>query len=215
MSSVLGHSQLIKFGQQLQQQAKDWIAKVTLWKDELSVHTRAEHIVPLLDFLKHKHSFDQLSELTATDWPQTPHERFELTYMLLNLHCRQRLIVRLRVPDLTPVPSVVGVHASANWPEREVYDMYGVAFTGHPDLRRILTDYGFEGHPLRKDFPLSGFVQVRYDSEKRRVVEEPVRLTQEYRTWDLGSPWERLRHDVILKNTGPVDAADQEKQGTQ
>jgi NADH-quinone oxidoreductase subunit C len=122
------------------------------------------------------------------DWPgRSP--RFEVVYSLLSLRHNLRARVKLAVDEDEVVPSVINVFSTAGWFERETYDMYGVRFDGHPDLRRILTDYGFDGHPLRKDFPLSGFVEVRYDDEQKRVVQEPVRLTQEYRSFDNLSPW--------------------------
>jgi NADH/F420H2 dehydrogenase subunit C len=188
---------LVQFGQHLQRIVPQFIKQVTLWKDELAVHTKSEFLVPLAEFLKkdEQMKFQQLVELTATDYPADP-DRFHLNYMLLSHQFRIRLQIRLAVPDLTPVPSLTGIYPSANWPEREVYDMYGITFTSHPDLRRILTDYGFEGHPLRKDFPLSGFTQVRWDGEKKRVVEEPVKLTQEFRRFDLKSPWETLSTQI-------------------
>ena len=199
---------LVQFGQHLQRLVPQFIKQVVLWKDELAVHTNSEFLVPLAEFLKNNDQmrFHQLVELTATDYPTDPN-RFHLNYMLLSHHYRMRLQLRLAVPDLTPVPSITGLYPSANWPEREVYDMYGISFTSHPDLRRILTDYGFEGHPLRKDFPLSGFTQVRWDGEKKRVVEEPVNLAQEFRVFDLMSPWETLSNQIITKPLSNEEAA--------
>jgi len=133
--------------------------------------------------------FKQLVDVCGVDWPDQD-ERFEVVYNLLSLKHNQRVRVRLTTSEDQPVPSVVEVFSSANWFEREVWDMYGVVFSGHPDLRRLLTDYGFEGHPLRKDFPLTGTMEVRYDDEQARVVYEPVRLTQDFRNFDFLSPWE-------------------------
>lgn len=188
-------------GQHLNKLVPRFIQRTTLWKDELTLHTSPEHLRPLCLFLRDHYGtrFQQLVELTATDRPSDPN-RFHLTYCLLSHFYRLRLQLQLVVPDLHPVPTVSDIFPSADWPEREVWDMYGISFQGHPDLRRILTDYGFEGHPLRKDFPLTGFVQVRWDGEKKRVVQEPVKLTQEYRKFELGSPWETLSKTPLFAN---------------
>jgi NADH-quinone oxidoreductase subunit C len=130
-----------------------------------------------------------LIDITAIDWPARE-RRFDVVYHLLSPAQNRRVRVKVEVDETTPVPSIIEVFAGADWFEREVYDLYGVPFTGHPDMRRLLTDYGFEGHPLRKDFPLTGFVEVRYDDEQKRVVYEPVRLAQEFRNFDFLSPWE-------------------------
>jgi NADH-quinone oxidoreductase subunit C len=158
---------------------------------ELEVTARAAAIVKVLTFLRDDANclFKQLMDLCGVDWPQDE-QRFEVVYNLLSLKHNQRVRVKVRTDEDTPVPSVTSVFKSAGWPERECWDMYGVMFSEHPDLRRLLTDYGFEGHPLRKDFPLTGYVEVRYDDERKRVVYEPVRLTQEFRTFDFLSPWE-------------------------
>lgn len=126
---------------------------------------------------------------TAVDYPSRE-KRFDVVYHLLSPRHNQRIRIKCETDEMTPVPSVIPVFPSANWYERETYDMFGVYFSGHPDLRRMLTDYGFEGHPLRKDFPMSGFVEVRYDDDQKRVVYEPVRLNQEFRQFDFLSPWE-------------------------
>ena len=128
-------------------------------------------------------------DITAVDWPARE-RRFDVVYHLLSPNRNQRIRVKIETDEDTPVPSIIEVFPGADWFEREAYDLYGVLFTGHPDLRRILTDYGFEGHPLRKDFPLTGFVEVRYDDEQKRVVYEPVQLAQEFRNFDFLSPWE-------------------------
>ena len=132
-----------------------------------------------------------LLDVTAVDYPERD-ERFEVVYHLLSLKHNQRVRVKLAADEETPVPSVTEVFNSANWLEREAWDMYGIYFSGHPDLRRLLTDYGFEGHPLRKDFPLTGYVEVRYDEDQKRVVYEPVKLSQEFRSFDFMSPWEGM-----------------------
>jgi NADH-quinone oxidoreductase subunit C len=135
--------------------------------------------------------FQMLVDICGVDYPDRE-ERFEVVYNLLSLKHNQRLRVKVATAEDRPVPSVADIFSTAAWFEREVWDLYGVLFTGHPDLRRILTDYGFEGHPMRKDFPLTGYVEVRYDSEQKRVVYEPVKLTQEFRTFDFLSPWEGM-----------------------
>ena len=140
-------------------------------------------------------AFNQLSDLTAVDYPERP-ERFELVYQLLSMRNNLRLRLLAAVGEGQAVPSVTAVYSAANWAEREVWDMFGIFFAGHPDLRRLLTDYGFEGHPLRKDFPLTGHVEVRYDDTQRRVVNEPVSLVQEFRDFDFLSPWEGMQAQI-------------------
>jgi NADH-quinone oxidoreductase subunit C len=137
--------------------------------------------------------FEQLVDICGVDYPERA-KRFDVVYHLLSPRKNQRLRVKCEVDDQTPVPSVVELYPAANWYEREAYDMYGILFSGHPDLRRILTDYGFQGFPLRKDFPLTGYVEVRYDDAQKRVVYEPVRLTQEFRSFDFLSPWEGTQY---------------------
>ena len=140
-------------------------------------------------------AFNQLSDLTAVDYPERP-ERFELVYQLLSMRNNMRLRLLAAVGEGQAVPSATTVYSAANWAEREVWDMFGIFFAGHPDLRRLLTDYGFEGHPLRKDFPLTGHVEVRYDDTQRRVVNEPVSLVQEFRDFDFLSPWEGMQAQI-------------------
>jgi NADH-quinone oxidoreductase subunit C len=158
---------------------------------ELTVTANAADIVSVLRFLRDdpRCQFWSLIDITAVDWPSRE-RRFDVVYHLLSPKHNARIRIKIETDEGTPVASVIEVFPSADWYEREIYDLYGVVFTGHPDLRRILTDYGFEGHPLRKDFPLTGFVEVRYDDELKRVVYEPVRLTQEFRNFDFLSPWE-------------------------
>jgi NADH-quinone oxidoreductase subunit C len=162
---------------------------------ELMVTTTAQTLVKLLTFLRDDQNcqFKQLMDVTAVDRPDRE-ARFDIVYNLLSLKHNQRVRVKIAADDSTPVPSVTAVFSSANWYEREVWDLFGVFFSDHPDLRRILTDYGFEGHPLRKDFPLTGYVEVRYDVDQRRVIYEPVKLTQEFRRFDFMSPWEGMLH---------------------
>ncbi len=165
----------------------DWQIKF----GELNVTTKPDKIIKLLRGLRDGSGsrFDVLIDICGVDWPGRE-ERFDVVYHLLSPTMNQRLRIKLSVDEHTPVPSVVSVFPAANWYEREAYDMYGIIFSGHPDLRRLLTDYGFQGHPLRKDFPLSGYVEVRYDDAQKRVVYEPVKLTQEFRNFDFESPWE-------------------------
>jgi len=158
---------------------------------ELTVFAKAADVVKVATFLRDDPAcqFVSVIDVTAVDWPNRE-QRFDVVYHLLSPRLNQRIRLKVTTDEVTPVPSVVGVFAGANWYERETFDLYGVLFTGHPDMRRILTDYGFEGHPLRKDFPLTGFVEVRYDDEQKRVVYDKVRLAQEFRSFDFLSPWE-------------------------
>jgi NADH-quinone oxidoreductase subunit C len=159
--------------------------------NELILTVRKDAIVRALTFLRDDSTVDckMLVDVCGVDYPSRE-ERFEVVYNLLSLRQNHRVRVKITTDEDTPVPSVAEVFSSANWFEREVWDLYGVFFADHPDLRRILTDYGFEGHPLRKDFPMTGHVEVRYDDEDKRVVYEPVRLPQEFRSFDFLSPWE-------------------------
>jgi NADH-quinone oxidoreductase subunit C len=158
---------------------------------ELSITTTAADLIKVLRFLRddERCQFVNFVDVTAVDWPSRE-RRFDVVYHLLSPYKNYRIRVKVEVAEGTSVPSIIDVFPGANWFERETYDLYGVPFTGHPDMRRLLTDYGFEGHPLRKDFPLTGFVEVRYDDEEKRVVYEPVRLAQEFRNFDFLSPWE-------------------------
>ncbi|MGV1757977.1 MULTISPECIES: NADH-quinone oxidoreductase subunit C [Rhizobium] len=158
---------------------------------ELNVTTTAENVIGLLTFLRDdaKCGFVNMTDICGVDWPQRA-DRFDVVYHLLSPKKNLRIRVKVPVGEDQPVPSACGIYPGADWFERETWDMYGVLFTGHPDLRRILTDYGFEGHPLRKDFPTTGFVEVRYDDAAKRVVYEPVELKQEFRNFDFLSPWE-------------------------
>lgn len=158
---------------------------------ELTVTVEPADIVPVLTFLKRdvQCQFVSIIDISGADYPARA-KRFDVVYHLLSPRQNQRIRVKVRTDEETPVPSATEVYPGAEWYEREAYDLYGILFSGHPDLRRILTDYGFEGHPLRKDFPLTGFVEVRYDDEVKRVVYEPVMLRQEFRNFDFMSPWE-------------------------
>jgi NADH-quinone oxidoreductase subunit C len=167
---------------------------VTSYQDafgELTITAEAKDIVKVVTFLRDdpRCLFWCIIDVTAVDWPQRE-RRFDVVYHLLSPKANVRIRVKVEADETTLVPSIIEVFPGADWFERETYDLYGVLFTGHPDMRRILTDYGFEGHPLRKDFPLTGFVEVRWDDEAKRVVYDPVRLAQEFRNFDFLSPWE-------------------------
>ena len=174
---------------------------------ELVIRCSVENLIEVLINLRDDDdlAFTQLTDLTAVDYPNRPY-RFEMVYQLLSITQNQRLRLLVAVDEGAVVPSVISIFNAANWAEREVWDMFGIFFSGHPDLRRLLTDYGFEGHPLRKDFPLTGYVEVRYDDTQRRVVYEPVHLVQEYRDFDFLSPWEGVQKDIAL----PEEAAEEE-----
>lgn len=159
--------------------------------DELTLRIAREEIVNVMKFLRDdpRCRFEILIDICCVDWPARA-SRFDVVYHLLSPRLNQRIRVKLETDQSKPIESIVGLFSAANWFEREAYDMFGVLFSGHPDLRRLLTDYGFQGHPMRKDFPLTGYVEVRYDDEQKRVVYEPVELTQEFRSFDFESPWE-------------------------
>lgn len=162
---------------------------------ELTIHADPAQIIAVLSNLRAAHGFSTLVDICGADYPQNA-KRFEVVYHLLSMNNNLRVRVKAALEDGASLPSVVELWPVANWFERETFDMYGVLFEGHPDLRRLLTDYGFEGHPLRKDFPLTGYQEVRYDEEQKRVVYEPVKLLQEYRNFDFESPWEHGAPDV-------------------
>ncbi|XP_045463054.1 NADH dehydrogenase [ubiquinone] iron-sulfur protein 3, mitochondrial [Harmonia axyridis] len=182
------------FGKYVAECMPKYVQKVQIAAgDELEILIAPEGVVPVLQFLKDHHNaqFASLVDIAGMDVP-TRQFRFEVIYNLLSLRYNSRCRVKTYTDELTPIESACEVYKAANWYEREVWDMYGVFFVNHPDLRRILTDYGFEGHPFRKDFPLSGYVEVRYDDEKKRVVVEPLELAQEFRKFDLSAPWEQF-----------------------
>ena len=167
---------------------KDLLEAVDL-VGEVSLTVDKAELVGCMVALRDQMHYQQLVEIAGVDYPDRP-ERFEVVYHLLSVTKNHRLRVKVQTDEATPVPSVTGVWPVAGWLEREVFDMYGVLFAGHPDLRRILTDYGFKGHPFRKDFPLTGYVEMRYSETEKRVVYEPVKLTQDFRSFDFMSPWE-------------------------
>ena len=168
-----------------------WILKSTLSKKEIIFEISTENIIPFFFFLRDhtQTQYKVLIDITAVDYPSRS-KRFEIVYNLLSIQHNSRLRIKTIVNELTPLDSLVSIYSAANWFERETWDMFGVFFTQHPDLRRILTDYGFEGHPLRKDFPLSGFVEVRYDDTEKRVITERLEMAQEFRYFDFANPWE-------------------------
>jgi len=163
-------------------------------EDSLVLVVKKENLILLLNFLKNHYwlKFKTLISITAIDFPERL-ERFEVNYFLLSHKLNKRLIIRVSTNDITPIPSITSIYKSANWYEREVWDLFGVFFSGHPDLRRILTDYGFEGFPFRKDFPQTGYVEVRYDDQKKYVLYEPIEFTQEFRYYDFMTPWTNIK----------------------
>jgi len=191
----------------------DDVIRAEVVRDELSVDVQAASIRRILSWLRDEPSalFQELMDLCGVDYPDRPQARFDVVYHLLSVKHNQRVRVRLATDEDTPVPSVTGVFPTAGWFERETWDMYGVLFAEHEDLRRLLTDYGFEGHPLRKDFPLTGYVEVRYDEEQKRVVYEPVQLQQDWRTFDFLSPWEGAQG--VLPGDEKADEAAASKSG--
>ena len=162
-------------------------------KDELVANADRASLVALMTTLRDdpRFRFEQMMEMAGVDWPERA-ERFEIVYCLLSVTHNHRIRVSISTDEATPVPSIHGIWPVATWWEREAFDLFGIGFSGQPDLRRILTDYGFEGHPLRKDFPLTGYVEVRYDDERKQVVYEPVKLVQDFRNFDFLSPWEAM-----------------------
>lgn len=186
-------------GEHIEESLEGAVTGHSIEHGELILEAQRDAILDVLQFLRDDRecAFKMLVDLCGVDYPDRGEERFEVVYNLLSLTQNQRIRVKVRTSEDVPVPSVVHVFSTAGWLEREAWDMYGIYFAGHPDLRRILTDYGFEGHPQRKDFPLTGYVELRYDEELRRVVYEPVKLTQEFRTFDFLSPWEGMT-DVQL-----------------
>ncbi|HEX4893612.1 MAG TPA: NADH-quinone oxidoreductase subunit C [Hyphomicrobiaceae bacterium] len=164
---------------------------------ELTIVVPADRIIEVLTKLRDDPAlrFECLIDICGVDYPARP-KRFDVVYHLLSLRKNQRVRIKVETDEDTPVPSAIPVFPGANWYEREAYDMYGILFSDHPDLRRLLTDYGFEGYPLRKDFPLTGYKEVRYDDEQKRVIYEPVRLTQEFRQFDFESPWEGVQYVI-------------------
>ena len=202
MSWPATEDQLVTLGDKIVKASKGAVTGATYTFGELTLTGPADKIVAALTFLRDKYSFQQLIDLTAVDYPDRA-LRFDVVYHLLSLTKNLRLRLKIQTDEDTPVDTVSGIYPNANWYEREAFDMYGVFFDGHDDLRRILTDYGFHGHPLRKDFPMSGYVELRYDDELKRVVYEPVKSV-EYRNWDFLSPWEGA--DYVLPGDDKAEA---------
>ncbi len=188
---------LIELKEHIEAKLGEDLSAAKLEYDELTLTVSANTIVPVLKFLRDDRlcRFIQLIDLCGVDYPERS-KRFDVVYHLLSMHNNQRIRVKAPVAEGENIPTSIDVFPCADWFEREAFDMYGIQFEGHPDLRRILTDYGFEGYPLRKDFPLTGHVEVRYDDEQARVVYEPVKLTQEYRNFDYLSPWEGADYEL-------------------
>ena len=176
------------------------IKKSEIRHDQLYINIDSENLIDVTLFIKNNENtkFRQLIDITAVDYPENP-QRFKVVYLFLSHEFNQRIILSYLIGENEVIPSLTSIYPAANWMEREVFDMYGVKFKDHPDLRRILTDYGFEGHPLRKDFPLTGRTEVRYSEEQKKVIKEPVKLEQNYRNFDYESPWEGTKY--IKKQT--------------
>jgi NADH-quinone oxidoreductase subunit C len=190
MSFTVSDEDLTELGQRIQTGSLGGVTGFFVAFGELTVSAQAHRIVEVLTHLRDDRDlqFTQMMDLCGVDYPQRP-KRFDVVYHLLSMVKNRRVRVRIETDEATPVPTVTGVYPCSDWFEREAFDMYGISFDGHPDLRRLLTDYGFQGHPLRKDFPMTGYVEVRYDDEQKRVVYEPVKIT-EFRAFDFLSPWE-------------------------
>ncbi len=182
---------LERLGQTIRNALGASVTGYTVANGELTVDAKAADVVSVAKFLRDDPAcqFVNIVDVTAVDWPSRE-KRFDVVYHFLSPRLNQRVRLKVATDETTPVPSLIDVFRGADWFERETYDLYGVLFAGHPDMRRILTDYGFDGHPLRKDFPLTGFVEVRWDDEQKRVVYDKVALAQEFRSFDFLSPWE-------------------------
>ena len=186
---------LIELGALLELKRADAVISSSVAFDELTVTIQLAHVEAFVEYLTLDAAcrFSSLVDITAVDYPERE-QRFVVVYHFLSMYLNQRIRVKVAVGEEDIVPSIHAIHPSANWFEREVFDMFGILFSGHPDLRRILTDYGFRGHPLRKDFPTTGYTEVRYDEAQKRVIYEPVNLVQEYRQFDFMSPWEGAKY---------------------
>ncbi len=191
----MAQHELEQLGEHIAAMRPDDVIGAAFAFDELTLTVRADHIAEFIGFLRDDSQclFKVLIDVCGADFPERE-QRFEVVYHLLSMDNNQRIRVKIITDEDTLVPSVSDVHPGAVWFEREAFDMYGILFAGNPDLRRILTDYGFQGYPLRKDFPLTGYVELRYDDELKRVVYEPVKLTQEFRAFDFLSPWEGAQY---------------------
>ncbi|MET0530446.1 MAG: NADH-quinone oxidoreductase subunit C [Microvirga sp.] len=190
-AEFLAPAQLEALGDHVAASLGDAVTARAIAYDELTLVVRGDDIVRAVAFLRDdaRCRFISFIDICGADYPGRE-KRFDVVYHLLSPHLNHRIRLKVETDEVTPVPSIIDVFPAANWFEREAYDLYGILFTGHPDLRRLLTDYGFEGYPLRKDFPLTGYVEVRYDEAQGRVIYEPVKLNQEFRNFDFLSPWE-------------------------
>ncbi|KAJ8331573.1 putative NADH-ubiquinone oxidoreductase 30.4 kDa subunit, mitochondrial [Batrachochytrium dendrobatidis] len=199
---------LQEFGKYIASCMPKYIQQITVYKDELTLFIAPSGLIPVATFLRDHQAtqFQQVQNITVVDYPSREN-RFEVVYNFLSVRFNNRIRVKTYTNEIDPVPSLVPLYTGANWYEREVWDMFGVFFTGHPDLRRILTDYGFEGHPLRKDFPLTGYVEMRYDEEKKRVIAEPLELAQSFRMFEYQSPWEQTGKGTEVKKLAPEPLA--------
>lgn len=188
---------LKELGEHIADSCADMVKSFTVRNGELTILAERDSIVRLAKFLKDDNQcvFETMIDICGVDYPERA-QRFEVVYHFLSMRLNQRIRVKVSTDESAPVPSLLDLHPSADWFEREAFDMYGIRFSGHRDMRRILTDYGFEGYPLRKDFPLTGFTEVRYDDLEKRVVNEPVSLVQEYRNFDFLSPWEGMTAEL-------------------
>ena len=197
---------LTKLKSYIKTKLSECVVSSKLANDELTISIAPSSLITFMEFIKTDQycRFSTLIDITAVDFPDREN-RFELVYHYLSMYKNHRIRIKMEVNENDIIPSIVAIFPASNWFEREIFDMFGVLFSGHPDLRRILTDYGFKGHPLRKDFPTTGYVELRYDEEKKRVVYEPVDLVQEYRQFDFMSPWEGAEYilpdDQINKET--------------
>jgi NADH-quinone oxidoreductase subunit C len=198
MSFTVSEDALTALGEHIVAAGKGAVTSFSVAFDELTVHAEAAQIVAVLTLLRDDPAlnFQQLLDICGCDYPERP-KRFDVVYHMLSLTKNHRVRIKVQTTEDEAVPTVTGVFECAEWYEREAFDMYGVAFDNHPDLRRLLTDYGFQGYPLRKDFPMTGYVEVRYDDEQKRVVYEPVKIT-EFRAFDFLSPWEGAQGAYVL-----------------
>ncbi len=196
-------------GEYIAEKMPDAVRKFDVMFGDLTLYAERDAIASLADFLKRDVmcSFETLIDICGVDYPERG-QRFEVVYHFLSMRMNHRVRVKIRTDEESAVPTLTKLHPSADWYEREAFDMYGVRFAGHPDMRRILTDYGFEGYPLRKDFPLTGYTEIRYDDLKKRIVHEPVELTQEYRNFDFLSPWEGIA--AVIPGDEKADDAEEE-----
>ena len=188
---------LKELGEHIADSCADMVKSFSVRHGELTILAERDSIVRLSKFLKDDNQcvFETLIDICGVDYPERA-QRFEVVYHFLSMRLNQRIRVKVSTDEASPVPSLLDLHPSSDWFEREAFDMYGIRFAGHRDMRRILTDYGFEGYPLRKDFPLTGYTEVRYDDLEKRVVNEPVTLVQEYRNFDFLSPWEGMTKEL-------------------